>query len=316
MMVGAAVPVIERFEFITAEIELYGENAPDQSGTCARGCTRTDTGFLIPSLDIQTMSSCDFLVDSLSLSVKDKLYVTTDRNTRNFSTRFEWDRTWCFFAEEFGGNDMWIRQEETFWLPPGDYSLRIRGVNAQDLDSRTSAKLVLILGDEGQSEDFSGTPVDVGECSAPSADFYENECANYVRWGTFLLRVAVKPVVYLLSLVTGNADFIYGILGVTQCEPSTAPPLPHLTDCRSDKDYSTLCNQACHNHEVCSGDTNCTFDSWGEGLCSETCAYRLCPGQKGPLPEHQCRDTDPYPEYWKTKHVKPDECPPTNNFDH
>ena len=176
MMVGAAVPVVKRFEYIIPEIEIYGENAKKQSNTCARGCQETETGFLVPSLDIDKVSDCNFLVDSLSLSVKDRLYVTTRENTRNFGPRFEWSNTWCFFAEDFGGSDIWLRQEETFYLPPGNYSLRMRGVDANNRHSKTSAKLILILGDEGQSEEFSGESLDVGECSAPLSDFYEMEC--------------------------------------------------------------------------------------------------------------------------------------------
>ena len=129
-----------------------------------------------------------------------------------------------------------------------------------------------------------------------------------------LIRAALTPIVSLLNLFYVNGYFLYGLLGVVKCEPSTAPPLPHLTQCDSDLDYTDLCNQACHNHGYCNDDTICTLDSWGEDMCLETCAYRRCPGTKGPLPKHQCRDTDTGINYLKTQHQKPDEC--SGFYDH
>eukprot|EP00326_Haptolina_ericina_P032266 CAMPEP_0181243262 /NCGR_PEP_ID=MMETSP1096-20121128/42170_1 /TAXON_ID=156174 ORGANISM="Chrysochromulina ericina, Strain CCMP281" /NCGR_SAMPLE_ID=MMETSP1096 /ASSEMBLY_ACC=CAM_ASM_000453 /LENGTH=316 /DNA_ID=CAMNT_0023339607 /DNA_START=30 /DNA_END=980 /DNA_ORIENTATION=- len=41
-----------------------------------------------------------------------------------------------------------------------------------------TAKFGVVLGDKGQSEEFSGPTLDVGECALPAPDYYENECKH------------------------------------------------------------------------------------------------------------------------------------------
>ena len=171
-----------------------------------------------------------------------------------FAAWADWPSPRCFYHEEWGGADMWIVQDKLVPLvADGTHYIVFWSPGDQVLGEPThTAKFGVVFGDKGQSEEFSGTAADAGECSLPSQDFYENACR-------------MEP----LHVEAWHAA----------CEPFYGVPVPNLYSCTDDSASADHCNTLCHNEGTClpADAVSCPGD------CAETCSYAACPGQQGPL---------------------------------
>lgn len=272
LMVGGTVPVIERFSDTRVAVAIIGPGLPvtDIARLPQEVRRQIPSGMgavAVPAHPDQ--SSCHFLEDPLSLAVKDTLYVRTNgQEDVEFATYFDWPASRCFYHEEYGGSDMWVVQDKNVDLvAAGTHYLVFWSPTDMNLGPpTTTAKFTPVFGDVGQSERFDGTAYDVGECSQPPQDFFENDCHGY-------------------SPPPGGAALPFG-----RCERMTGVATPNLLACDAPGAMSPQCNHLCHNHGVCiPGVVRCGHPDHGPpfddsfGGCGETCARDACPAiQRGP----------------------------------
>lgn len=278
-MVGGTVPVIERFQDIRVAVAVIGPGLPTAgiAQLPAEVQAQVPAGMgvhVVPGEPDQ--STCHFTDDPLSTGqlTGEAPYGAHTNAHAPFAANFTWGPR-CHYHEDWAGSDMWVVQDELVALnQTGEHYLVYWAPGDQVLGApTTTAKFGIVFGDVGQSEEFSGVPVDVGECAQPSEDFYEMACHSppppAPAWVMFL-PPAQRPR--------------------DECEPSTGVAVPNYYLCPT-RDASNahlsafqpLCNSLCHNHGgACFaagptplGPSECAFNMSLDG-CVESCAHLRC----------------------------------------
>ena len=341
LMVGGLVPVIERFAETRLAVAVIGPGLPGEGATqdeITAFCDSSPVGRLCKGYDdlpedlkiahsemqdslgvtdlgviavpgVEDLTNCDFGEDPLTLDVTGSLYKSsTGGDDVEFGVYTDWNRSHCFYHEEFGGSDMWIVQDKLIELAgEGEYYLVFWSPGDNSLgEPLTPSKFGAVFGDKGQSEDFSGDTVFAGECSLPAQDFYEQDCHGYERpLIPSLIDSAITSIIG--DKCAFYINFIYLFWGGAPCEPSYAATVPNVYTC-GDEEPLKACTGLCHNHGICPADesigpfntTECTSTVDDEGFpkCGETCARLTCGvdqnntvyGPIGPACFDECRD--------------------------
>ena len=202
---------------------------------------------------VPDLSTCDWMEDPLSTGDKTGVQPYSPSlggDDIKFAAFHEWPSARCFYHEEWDGADFWLVQDKLVPLAgAGTYHIVFWSPGDQVLGEPThTAKFGVVFGDVGQSEAFCGSSDDVGECSLPSQDYYENACR--------LPKDADAPV------------------RSASCKPFYGVPVPNLYSCSAASTTAAAdhCNTLCHNEGVClpAEAVSCP------GECSETCSYKEC----------------------------------------
>jgi len=191
-----------------------------------------------------------------------------------FTGYHDWGEPRCFFHEEWGGADMWIVQDELVPLmdttPNSQHYIVFWAPSDQLLGPPLhTAKWGAVFGDVGQSEEFSGTTIDAGECALPATDFYENECKN-----GFGNHPAVHVGAFGRRMTSHDRKLMHNW---PECEPFIGVPIPNRYECASAPATVTNCASICHNHGAScpAGASKCgTIAEATE--CAETCSWQTC----------------------------------------
>ena len=146
-------------------------------------------------------------------------------------------------------------------------ALRIWITLGTHLDPSDCPPPPLAPGDKGQSEEFSGPTLDVGECALPAPDYYENECKHgYGHHPTTLPPDYSRPA--------------------PACVPFHGIAIPNRYECSSAPPVVTDCDSICHNHGAsCGAGTSACGTVDDAATCAETCSWQSCGGdsaRRGP----------------------------------
>jgi len=256
LMVGAIVPVIERFWDTRVAVAVIGPGLPyDELSKLPQDVQdQVPAGMGAVAIEgVEDQSTCNFLEDTGSLEAQNSgLYVDSFGGADiTYAKYSQWPSSRCFYHEEFGGSDMWIVQDKLVKLrSAGKHYLVFWSPGDEKLSSPAfTSKYGVVFGAKSQPEDFAGGEMFLnGQCSLTMAEFHEQDCHAAVP--TFM----------------------------GACIPFNGVAVPNLHSCSVSSAAEPKCNSLCPNYGSCpdmEGGYTCPA-TLELASCTRSCARDEC----------------------------------------